>query len=443
MNKKSTVSEAKWISVAMFIITFALSTDSFVNIIYKSRIIQIFTIVLATVFLVLIALKKFTGYFSKKILSLNLMWIFTIFFVLYKNADLKYGSNVSYIVYYVISMMLMLILIYDEKWIEYFVKFMLLTSIVYAIFTVIFKIVKPLYYYLIPKIYSGAILTQLMQQYEENHMAGIASHYSTNAIYLILGVGIIICNYYDDKYKMVRYSPKYILIFAILIISLLFTGKRGTIIFGVLAIISVFLSEVSILKIKKFMKYSIVFVILVVVISLIIYFIPEIRNGIAGFLRLDTGKTLNDITSGRVDLYTRALDDFRQSPLWGCGWGYYKRKYSYIYSYVGEGFYMDVHNIYIQLLCETGILGFTAFLIPILLTVFNTKRLLRKNSLGVIKLSDEHKKYLKLSLFLQVFFILYGLTGNPLYDYWVFMIYILGVSIFMTVYNSRQLNNIN
>lgn len=441
MRSKNINTKDIWVSIAIFIIVVALSTDSFINIIYKNRFVQIFTIIVAIVILTVIAIKCFDGGISKKVLKVQVMWIFTSFFVLYNNSDLKNGSGTSYVIYYLLALIILILLKYSEKWIEYFAKFMLITSCVYAFFTILFKLFKPLYYYFINKIYSGAILTQLNQQYNENHMAGIASHYSTNAIYLMLGIGIIVSYYFTDKFKSNKTSRKNIILLIMLLVAIVFTGKRGTVIFGGLSIIVVFLSELSIRRFKKFIKFLMICLSVLFLGVFIIYIIPEIREAILGFLRLDKGKTLNDITSGRIDLYSRALEDFSASPIWGSGWGYYKHKYAYIYSYVGTGFYMDVHNIYIQLLCEIGIVGFIMFVFPMIFTARNTFKLLKKNSIQLIKLSNKHERDLKLSLFLQVFFILYGFTGNPLYDYWVFIIYILGISIFLTVYSSIQLAN--
>ncbi|SJU65404.1 Uncharacterised protein [Clostridioides difficile] len=66
--------------------------------------------------------------------------------------------------------------------------------------------------------------------------------------------------------------------------------------------------------------------------------------------------------------------------------------------------------------------------------------MLKRNNLRILNLSKKYVCILNLSLFIQSFFILYGLTGNPLYDYWVFMIYILGISMFFTVYTFQHKN---
>lgn len=70
-----------------------------------------------------------------------------------------------------------------------------------------------------------------------------------------------------------------------------------------------------------------------------------------------------DITSGRTELYALAWDAFLNNPLFGLGWDMF---YSVIpesfQSLHGQNIVEDVHNIYLQFLCETGIVG-TPFLV--------------------------------------------------------------------------------
>jgi O-antigen ligase len=66
----------------------------------------------------------------------------------------------------------------------------------------------------------------------------------------------------------------------------------------------------------------------------------------------------------RLLLWGVAWDLFRHSPALGAGWGNYKALYG---AYLGGNFPgipesgLSAHNLYLQLLAETGILGFAAF----------------------------------------------------------------------------------
>ena len=107
--------------------------------------------------------------------------------------------------------------------------------------------------------------------------------------------------------------------------------------------------------------------------------------------------------------YAEAWEMFMENPIFGCGW----RQMTDIIEH-------DVHNIYIQLLAETGIVGFSVYVFLIFYGVFIAIKLLRCYS------KDKKKSILLLfSAYYIFFFALYGLTGNPLYDeqpFYTFMI---------------------
>mgnify|MGYP000158085205 CR=1 FL=1 len=59
-----------------------------------------------------------------------------------------------------------------------------------------------------------------------------------------------------------------------------------------------------------------------------------------------------DISTGRFDLYEIAYKAFSQSPIFGIGAGLFKEV---------THAYTDVHNAYLQVLCEQGIIGLILF----------------------------------------------------------------------------------
>ena len=72
-------------------------------------------------------------------------------------------------------------------------------------------------------------------------------------------------------------------------------------------------------------------------------------------------QTVGSDAVGRVLLWATAWDYFLHSPVMGVGWGNFVDLYgSDLTSLVPPGLYA-VHNIYLQLLAETGLVGFVAF----------------------------------------------------------------------------------
>jgi hypothetical protein len=75
------------------------------------------------------------------------------------------------------------------------------------------------------------------------------------------------------------------------------------------------------------------------------------------------------------------------------------------------------HNIYIQLLAELGILGYWVVVFWFI-----------GNLIDSIKNYLSNKNvYNILSLFFQLLFLLYGLTGNPFYSSSFLWLYLLGI----------------
>ena len=128
----------------------------------------------------------------------------------------------------------------------------------------------------------------------------------------------------------------------------------------------------------------------------------------------------NDITNGRIELYNKAFDMYRDNDYVPIGWGQFSKSTNY--SYAG------VHNDYIQLFIETGLAGFLLIICSNIYILFKSIKLtsLHKNSLYFIILAY------------NIFYLLYSLTGIPHYDFEVYTIYLLLSSILFTKITERK-----
>lgn len=124
------------------------------------------------------------------------------------------------------------------------------------------------------------------------------------------------------------------------------------------------------------------------------------------------------MSNGRFVRFAYGWELFKQNPIFGIGWAQYR------YNYIK---YSDVHNIYIQLLCETGIVGTVIFVLAFLCSlVKGIKKLLTCVRLNI---TDERRELLFYALFVQLLFLMYGLVGNGLYDYYIFYFYAFAVAV--------------
>ena len=122
--------------------------------------------------------------------------------------------------------------------------------------------------------------------------------------------------------------------------------------------------------------------------------------------------------AGRSQLYEQALVYFRQHPLFGIGWANFKS----LYSFRGT----HVHCIYLQLLCETGLAGTAIFVIFFVSRLVVSARSIKTTINDVLTIKNG---WMKFSLFIQLYFLLYGITGNPLYDIEETILYFFAVGV--------------
>ena len=237
---------------------------------------------------------------------------------------------------------------------------------------------------------------------------GFTSQTTIAAIFIVLGIMAEI--YY---YKQAKRSPLIgFLEILFLFGGLLLTGKRSPL----LTLVTSF-AFVSLLMVKKKERgrqlmriVSLVCIISLMVIIAAPYFInAESRSSITRLLEfnMDGANTYTqedgDFSNGRLFLYMASISEFLDKPLFGIGWGVFSEKYDIT----------GVHNIYLQLLCECGVIGAIIVISSLFLILSSSIRLLkqvksRQNNTSVI--------LLKCSVFIQTYVLGYGLFDNPIYD---------------------------
>jgi O-antigen ligase len=193
-------------------------------------------------------------------------------------------------------------------------------------------------------------------------------------------------------------------------ICLVLTGKRAHLLFGVIAFcvsyIMIYNRGNFRIRFQRIIKFFIAFS-LVFIVALNI---PAFQVTFQRFMRQ---QVVEGMMIGRVNSkWIPALELFKENPLFGCGWqqfGYLHPTYN-----SGDEIARNVHNIYIQLLCETGIVGFLLIIGIMVITFIMTLR--KVTELRKQKIYSDEFLFLSFSFSYQLFFLLYGITGNPLYD---------------------------
>jgi len=364
-------------------------------------------ITLAGVFI--INYNEIKAYYSNKRYRM-ILYSIAIFLclILFRNANVIYG-NFGLPFFSVFSLILLALLCASQKWHKVAVNIILFYTFEHVIGTI--------FCFAFPEIYKNHIMPlfltsqkELTYQFEHGQIAGITMHYSTNAAYLLIGLFTEIFTFKLNKKDVSK--GKLIFNYSTIIVSLfalLLTGKRAQILGGILAFVIVFIliNRSEIKKIAK--KVLIIIPIILIIIILVSIFVPIV---IAPVTRTINSIIIGDLFESRKTMYRLASEMFENEPVVGHGWGSFK----YIYHEnieAKEKEYMEVHNIYLQLLAEIGVIGFIYFAYWFIkLLIMKIKYLYKNPTNRLVSLSTV--------LFIYYIFI-EGIVGNPIYETQVFM----------------------
>ena len=207
----------------------------------------------------------------------------------------------------------------------------------------------------------------------------------------------------------------------IFIISILLTGKRAHIIFLLATIVMAYYIYLSNRQRSRIIKMLALLVGMIVVGYLIFLYVPALAVFIQ---RFGDAAESGDVTLGRTTFWTLAIEEFKKHPIFGIGWGEFQKINP-------RGWH--AHNIYVQILCETGIVGFSLCLIWFLYFLVTTTSIFLKERKRIIVVSEKNEKWIITSFCIQAFFLLYGITGNPIYDKEMFIPYFVACAATLTV----------
>ena len=270
------------------------------------------------------------------------------------------------------------------------------------------------YYNLILPLFGAEYQHSIRRQFTFHKMCtGFTFQTAVTAQFIVLGIMAVLYLYSTQKTN----NGKIISIIEIVLMTggLLLTGKRSPILnFGAAFIV------VDLLTVKRSKKGNriVAFSLGLIIALTALYFLAPLfagsRNTLVRFLEFTTIEDLEEASNGRFGLFSHAISEFIRHPILGIGWG----RYSRIYHMTG------VHNIYLQLLCECGIFGFLIAMLGMIFTLTKTIKMLKDSTLNV---NSPSGIILKCSVFIQIYILVYGLFGNPIYDQNYLLMYCIGI----------------
>lgn len=352
----------------------------------------------------------------------RLFWYILALYSLIENQDLAHDTETRWILP-MAGILMLFILSNHNSWQHVFIKSVRFFTGIHAFFTIFFYVFKELYLNHFVKLVPGAG-EYLIGKFKDGCMPGITGHYSMNGIYL--GIGLVFFVYdllTNDKLIINSHFRKEAVKAFFVLLALLLTTKRAHILFGMISCFAIYYVFHSNQKIRRWFYIIGSGLGLGLLVIALIPFVPAISRMIHRFLYADGG----EITNGRIWFWEFALEKFYESPIVGIGWGGFKHAYyQRIGTYSSTSIFVDTHNVYLQVLCEQGLIGFLLFAGAIVSIFIKTWNLIKAARIGKLPYMDiASQKLLSISLGIQAFFIMYCFTGNCLYDCEFFFVYII------------------
>lgn len=371
---------------------------------------------------------------------ITICWLATLFIALYNNYDLKNGDLLP--VLQLVAGTLMIIFLQNddswcekgEKYIKFFAVFYLVTGLILLFFKgFLISYIVPLFDMETNNYYSDSLLYQI----NSGFMTGLTSHYSIMGIYLSIGMCFFAGDIYNNNGKI---DFKKSLGLIIMIIGTILSGKRSALIFPLLAVLITYILYFKPENLKRRMNYLLFSFIIVVCGIGVLTLIPNLGGTFGRIADALESGDINEITNKRYEmLWQPAIKLFNDSPVLGIGWGNFKHSFTKYYE--NQANQNNAHNVYLQVLCETGIIGTIIVMGTIFYTLYLTGKEIKKCKKRKEQIYDKKIKILGISFTMQLYFLLYSLSGNPLYDIHAYFPYMISVAMSLATINSLKKEN--
>lgn len=370
--------------------------------------------------------------YCKKIPNYIVLWLVFLLFVF-----MSFNANTLGSMRIICGIIIALALMMHIEWIGCGKVILGVFTGVNVFFTLLFFVVPQLYTYVV-KAYG--MVPAGTSAGKAGYRAGIADHYSQNGIYISVFLILVVSEFLTcviSKERNRKKNVSLLLLSCVAMFALLLTSKRGVFVFALISIAFTYLiSNKS--KVTRTVKLLIALLIAIGIIQIVSEFIPEIGLVFERFQKMGEDGS----TAERFAMWQLAVQKFLDNPILGNGfWSFrefYHKNLAHIFHYNDARFqYNNAHNVYLQVLCETGLVGASVYLSALTTTLKKTVEIVRHCE----KLNFNLKSAALFSLTMQIFFAIYSFTGNCLFDV-VFLFYVFALSITLCLEKNMRSRNL-
>ena len=350
--------------------------------------------------------------------------LFLIIVVFNNNTELANGAGRLWIMQFGATAFAAFVIAFfpDKRWGMALLTIVSIAGLVYSLATIVLwffpETYGPVYSY-----FRGLVSYEIEGK---GYRAGLTTHYSTNGMYIATGLLTAVALAITQRKK------RWVMLSAISFVALVLTTKRAHLAFSIISCLATYI----VLNSNKIIQ-SIKHVVIVVVVALVgVGLFALLDDGILYVIKRFSLVFSDDSLGGRSGFYDLCISMWLSNPLFGCGWGSYTINFNQTplgIRCIEKGLVgMDAHNVYLQVLAEEGLLGFCVITGAIISSLYQmTKRIITVNKGENGKELDRAYSSCMFagSISIQLFFALYCLTGNPLYDCQMFVPWILSFGV--------------
>lgn len=220
--------------------------------------------------------------------------------------------------------------------------------------------------------------------------AGFSAYTADAAYFVAVLFGFMIFGWLQNPEMPIWNTVFRLVVGGLSVFAVILTSKRGVAVALLIALVMTYMIW------KRVSAKTMVKMILLIVACAIVLFLVSQQNAIVRVFieRFDSAD--GDITTGRSEIWKRAIEAFRNA-IFGMGTGS-------AYTVYDAG----LHNIYLQLFYDHGVIGALVYVMFFLY-----------NLVGAIRRREP------MSIYVQLLMLVYGMSGNPIYSNSFFIIYVI------------------
>ncbi|MCM8901631.1 O-antigen ligase family protein [Caldicoprobacter algeriensis] len=374
------------------------------------------SIIIACIIFYLLLLNKNNVVINK----IHLLWIVSVIVMILSSLISRFQQeSLKYTMLFLIGVLYFIYFSNNKELLLNVMKIQKYFSVIFAVFTLLPLLDVTLYYRILELLFDSKSVSEIKSlMIVFNRYVGIGRFAGNNGFILSLGLGIALCEMLTQR-KVIHVV--YIIIF---FISIFLTGSRYAFLASILSmVLVVFFFYHKKTHLSRLTKFILLIVLIFICILLSYCFFPS--SIFDRFMNMES-------IYNRFKLYNLAWELFLQRPILGHGINTFLYYTFYRIDMLEKTY---THNVFLQLLSETGIIGtiliIASFIVTLLSGIVSIKNL---------KYSEDKHLLItfRFTLYLQFMFLIYFLTGNPIYDYNQLYLYFIFSSYAICSFDRKQ-----